>query len=56
MCMGDFNSPLNTSEKLGGINEFSKSMQDLLNFINTYDLLDVDLQGNPFTWANNKKD
>ena len=55
MCMGDFNTPLFPSEKLGGITNFSESMNDLLDFINAYDFIDVDLQGNPSTLSNNKK-
>ena len=55
MCMGDFNSPLYPLEKLGGIDDLFKNMQDLLDFINTYDLVDMDLQQNPFTWSNNRK-
>ena len=55
MCMGDFNTPLFPLEKIGGIIDLLESMKDLLDFINTHDLINIDLKGNPFTWSNNRK-
>lgn len=55
MLTGDFNSPLYPSEKCVGLDDFCDSMGDLASFINVSSLMDVDLQGAPFTWSNNRK-
>lgn len=55
MLTGDFNTPLYPSEKLGGLTNYNDSMLDFADFIRKNDLLDLDLQGNPFTWSNNIK-
>lgn len=46
----DFNMPLFPFEKKGGVKGFSESMQDFSNFINTNNLMDVDLRKDYFTW------
>ena len=55
MCMGDFNTPLYHSKKLGGNRDYPESLQDLNDFIRRMDFIDVELRGNPFTWTNNRK-
>ena len=54
-CMGDFNSPLYPSKKIGGMIDFNDSMKDLADFINDNDLLDMEMDGAKFTWSNNRK-
>ncbi|XP_057823669.1 uncharacterized protein LOC131035913 [Cryptomeria japonica] len=44
MLAGDFNAPLYSSEKCGGLEDFSDSMSDLATFINASNLVDIDLQ------------
>lgn len=51
---GDFNFALNVEDKLGGRVKFSTSMQDLRDFIDTNELLDMDLKGNRYTWSNRR--
>ena len=53
--MGDFNSPLYPSKKIGGMIELNNSMKDLANFINNNDLLDMEMHGVKFIWSNNMK-
>ena len=55
MCMGDFNTTLYHSEKLGGNKDCPESLQDLNDFMSRMDFIDVELRGNPFTWTNNRK-
>lgn len=55
MLAGDFNTPLYPSEKCGGLVDFTDSMGDLSNLINVTSLFDLDLQGVPYTWLNNRK-
>ena len=33
LCMGEFNTPLYPSEKMGGLEDFSDSMKDLEDFL-----------------------
>ena len=47
--MGDFNTPLYHSEKLGGNRDRPEILQDIHDFMGKMDLIDVDLRGNPFT-------
>lgn len=54
-CMGDFNSLLYPSEKVGGMIDFNDSMKDLANFINNNYLMDMEMHGVKFTWSNNRK-
>lgn len=54
MLASDFNTPLFSFEKLGGLTNYSDSMLDFVDFIRNNELLIFDLQGNPFTWSNNK--
>ena len=56
MCMGDFNTPLYHSKKLGGNKDCPESLQDLNDFMSRMDFIDVELRGNPFTWTNNRKE
>ena len=49
MCMGDFDSPLYHSEKLGGNRECLESLQHLNDFMSRLDFMDVELRGNPYT-------
>ena len=43
MCMGDFNTPLYHSKKLGGNRECPESLQDLSEFMRKLDFMDVEL-------------
>lgn len=52
ILVGDFNTPLCHSKKLGGIEDFSNSIFDFANFISNPGLLDVELLGSKFTWSN----
>ena len=47
MCMGDFNSPLYHSEKLGGNRDCLESLQELNDFMSRMDFIDVYLRGKP---------
>lgn len=52
ILMGDFNTPLNDNENLGGILSPNDSRADLYNFISNQGLIDLDLQGVNYTWSN----
>ena len=52
--MGDFNTPLLASDKLGGFPPDVKSRQHLAGMIRDLALLDVDLGGCKFTWSNRR--
>ena len=54
-CIGDFNSPLYPSEKIGGMIDCNDNMKDLADFINNNSLLDMEMDGVKFTWSNNRK-
>ena len=40
-CMGDFNSPLYPSQKIGGMIDFNDSMKNLADFINNNDFSQI---------------
>lgn len=44
-----YNTPFYSSENLGGLEDFSRSMNVLDGFLGKNDLLDMNLQGFPFT-------
>ncbi|XP_059076532.1 uncharacterized protein LOC131875853 [Cryptomeria japonica] len=52
--MGDFNTPLQESEKFGGSQIQMDSKQDLLDFINDQCLIDLDLSGDTYTLTNRR--
>lgn len=52
--MGDFNTPLQESEKFGGFQVHMDSKQDLANFINEQCLIDLHLSGAKYTWTNRR--
>lgn len=51
---GDFNSPLNLEDKLGGKISLSTSMQDFKDFVNKNELIDLSLKGSRYTWSNRR--
>jgi hypothetical protein len=55
LCIGDFNSMLDQSEKRGGRPVDSSSHCLFKKFINHFGMIDVGFAGNPFTWNNNRK-
>lgn len=54
LIMGDFNTPLQESEKFGGSQIQMDSKQDLLDFINDQCLIDLDLSGDTYTLTNRR--
>ena len=55
LCIGDFNSMLDQSEKNGGRLVDSTSHCPFKKFINHFGMIDVGFARNPFTWNNNRK-
>ena len=55
LCIGDFNSILVQSEKLGGKLVASPSRYPFRKFIDHFGMIDLGFAENPFTWSNNKK-
>jgi hypothetical protein len=55
LCIGDFNSVLVQSEKLGGKPVSSSSNCPFRKFINLFGMIDLGFDGNPYTWSNNRK-
>lgn len=51
---GDFNITLSTKEKRGGCNVWDPFHEHMEDTMTTYDLLDVHLVSDPFTWLNMK--
>lgn len=54
MVTGYFNSPLYPLEKSGVIEDYSKSINDLVDFISATGLMDINLTGFKFTWSNKR--
>jgi hypothetical protein len=54
LCIGDFNSVLDQTEKIGGRPVYSSSHYPFRSFIDHFGIIDVGFVGNPFTWVNNK--
>jgi hypothetical protein len=54
LCIGDFNSVVNQSEKTGGRPVSSSSKCPFRRFIDHFGMIDVGFAGNPFTWSNNR--
>ena len=55
LCIGDFNSVLDQTEKLGGHPVSSTSNCPFRNFINLFGMIDLGFVGNPYTWSNNRQ-
>jgi hypothetical protein len=56
LCIGDFNSILDQSEKFGG-RPYACSSNDLFrDFLNSHGLVDLGFSGSPFTWSNHRHD
>ncbi|XP_059436565.1 uncharacterized protein LOC132169562 [Corylus avellana] len=55
LCIGDFNSVLDQSEKLGGRHVASSSHYPFRSFIDRFGMIDIGFAGNPFTWCNNRQ-
>ena len=53
LCVGEFNTTMYPSEKLDRLEDFSESMHEFMLFLRRNYLIDIDLQGTPFTWLNN---
>ena len=52
---GDFNAIRNPSERLGATH-FTSSMHAFSDFISSYGLRDIPMEGGLFTWSNNRED
>ncbi|XP_057853629.2 uncharacterized protein LOC131063743 [Cryptomeria japonica] len=52
ILLRDFNTPLSSLEKAGGMPTSNESKQYLVDMINSLGLLDLDLLGAKFTWSN----
>ena len=48
-CAREFNNPLHLSGKLRGFENYCDNMYDLADFPRHNDVLDIDLQGSPYT-------
>ena len=53
--MGDFNTPSTNQKSLVEIEIAQKVYMTSMILWEKWILIDVDLKGNPFTWANNRK-
>ncbi|GLJ36798.1 hypothetical protein SUGI_0742270 [Cryptomeria japonica] len=51
MVVGDFNSPLYPSEKSGGIEDYSRSINDLVDFIFVAGMMDIHPGGSKLSWS-----
>ncbi|XP_057853721.1 uncharacterized protein LOC131063795 [Cryptomeria japonica] len=54
LVIGDFNTPLQETDKFGGSQIQLDSKQDLADFINDQCLIDLDLTKASFTWSNHR--
>jgi hypothetical protein len=54
LCISDFNSVINQSEKTGGRPVSSSSKCPFRRFIDHFGMIDVGFARNPFTWSNNR--
>lgn len=52
--MGDFNTPLKETEKMGGSQSNMESGMDLMDFMDKHLLHDMDLEGIDYTWTNRR--
>ena len=52
--MGDFNTPLKENEKMGGSQTNLDNRLELMNFIDSHLLHDMDLHGVDHTWTNRR--
>jgi hypothetical protein len=55
LCIGDFNSVLDQSKKLGGKPVSSSSNCPFRSFIDLFGMIDLGFVGNPYTWCNNRQ-
>lgn len=55
LCGGDFNELLLDSEKKGGADKKSSSIQMFRDTINNCNLQDLGFTGYPFTWSNGRE-
>jgi hypothetical protein len=55
LCICDFNSVLDQTEKIGGRPVASSSHCPFKSFIEHFGMIDVGSVGNPFTWSNNRQ-
>ena len=55
LLLGDFNSILDSSEKLGGrLDPFVANSKEFKDFVSNTQLLDLGFVGTKFTWSNNR--
>ena len=54
LCLGDFNSLLQASDKLGGKPIDPSYSKGLGHFMRKQGLIDLGFQGNPYTWVNGR--
>lgn len=54
---GDFNSLISSDKKLDGVVDASQreAMMNLRDFISSFGLIDLELQGSNYTWNNRRK-
>jgi hypothetical protein len=55
LCIGDFNSVVDQTEKSGDKPVESSFHCPFRNFIDHFGMIDVGFVGNPFTWSNNRQ-
>jgi hypothetical protein len=55
LCLGDFNSVLDQTEKFGGRPVVSSSNCPFRNFIDIFGMVDLGFTGNQYTWSNNRQ-
>jgi hypothetical protein len=55
LCIGDFNSILDQSKKLGGRPIASSSHCSFKSFIDRFGMINLGFARNPFTWCNNRQ-
>ena len=54
LLTGDLNAILSLEEKRGGRNFGSSSHNDFVDFVQDFGLVDLEYNGNPFTWCNKR--
>jgi hypothetical protein len=54
LCIGDFNSVLSQSDKLGGRPVNNSSTRYFRSSVDQLGMIDLGFAGNPFTWCNNR--
>lgn len=50
LVAGDFNVIMSDEEKIGGLPVYPNEYEDFAFCINSYELIDINFKGSPFTW------